>query len=161
MFANRLILCPTDFSPPAVAAFDLACELARDHRCRVTVLHVPLPPLTQDQLAESRRPGFRDDLRAELDRLRSPDPAVTVTHLILEGDPAGVIVDVAREHGCDLIVMGTHGRSGLGRLVLGSVAEHVIRHAPCPVLTTKAPVGQPEPVTPRRPSAEELFVQLP
>jgi universal stress protein A len=152
---------PDDFSPPAAVAFKLACELARDHQARLTLLHVPHPVLTYDQLVESRRPGFRDDLRAELHRLRSSDPAVTVTHLILEGDPAEVIVDVAREHGCDLIVMGTHGRSGLGRLVLGSVAEQVIRHAPCPVLTSKAPVGQPEPVTPRRPSAEELFVQLP
>ena len=139
MFPNRLILCPTDFSPPATAAFKLACELARDHQARVTLLHVPHPLQSYDQLAESRRPGFRDELRAELNRLRPPDSGVAVTYLILEGDPAEVIVDVAREHGCDLIVMGTHGRGGLGRLVLGSVAEQVIRHAPCPVLTVKGP----------------------
>jgi nucleotide-binding universal stress UspA family protein len=63
-----------------------------------------------------------------------------VEYRLLEGDPARTILETARETGCDLIVMGTHGRSGLGRFLMGSVAERVLRKAPCPVLTLKAPV---------------------
>jgi nucleotide-binding universal stress UspA family protein len=61
---------------------------------------------------------------------------------VLDGDPAQVIVQFARERGCSLIVMGTHGRTGLERLLMGSVAEQVVRKAPCPVLTVKTPVPE-------------------
>src|SRR5207247_9050465 len=60
--------------------------------------------------------------------------------ILLEGDAAKEIVELARDSQCDLIVMGTHGRTGLGRLLMGSVAEQVMRRAPCPVLTIKAPI---------------------
>jgi nucleotide-binding universal stress UspA family protein len=58
---------------------------------------------------------------------------------LLEGEPARTIVDLAREAGADLIVLGSHGRTGLDRLLMGSVAEHVVRKAGCPVLTVKSP----------------------
>jgi nucleotide-binding universal stress UspA family protein len=156
MFKNRLILCPTDFSPAAAAAFDLACGLARDHEASVTVLHVARPPVSVVEVAESLKPGFREALQAQLHALRPPDSTVPVTHLLMDGDPAENILDTARGLPCDLIVMGTHGRSGLGRLVLGSVAEAVLRAAPCPVLTVKAPAPPPEPVAP-----EDLVGPLP
>jgi nucleotide-binding universal stress UspA family protein len=68
------------------------------------------------------------------------DPAVKIEHRLAEGDPAREILRVARETGCDLIVMGTHGWTGLGRLLMGSVAEQVVRKATCPVLTVKTPI---------------------
>jgi nucleotide-binding universal stress UspA family protein len=137
MFPNRRILCPTDFSPSATTAFGLACVLARDHQAAVTVLHVTRPVVSFGDVIASRKEGFRDDLREQLRRIRPADPAVMATHLILSGEPDDVIVDTVETHKFDLIVMGTHGRSGLGRLVLGSVAEAVIRTAPCPVLTVR------------------------
>jgi nucleotide-binding universal stress UspA family protein len=69
-----------------------------------------------------------------------------------------VIVDTARDHGCDLIVMGTHGRSGVSRLVLGSVAEEVLRKAPCPVLAVKAPAAAAEPAPPDKSEYEAPYL---
>jgi nucleotide-binding universal stress UspA family protein len=144
VFKNRLILCPTDFSPAAAAAFAAACELARVHGAKIEVLHVAAPVVSFGDVVASQLPGFRDDLREQLRGVRSADPGVLVTTALLEGDPAEMIVDVARTSGCDLIVMGTHGRSGVGRLVLGSVAEQVLRKAPCPVLTMKSDTAVPQ-----------------
>lgn len=155
MFKNRRILCPTDFSPPSVAAFELACSLARDHQAEVSVLHVARPPVTYDDVVESRKPGFRDGLRAQLHGMRPADPAVAVAYLLMDGDPAEVILDWARGQECDLIVMGTHGRSGIGRLVLGSVAEAVLRKALCPVLTAKEHTAELAPATRALPVAVE------
>jgi nucleotide-binding universal stress UspA family protein len=80
--------------------------------------------------------------------LRQPQAAdvkVPLEHQLRQGDPANEILRVAQEIPCDIIVLGMHGRTGLGRLLMGSVAEQVVRRAPCPVLTVKAPF--PEPVT--------------
>jgi nucleotide-binding universal stress UspA family protein len=139
MFENGRILHPTDFSPSSAAAFGLACSLARDQGAQLIVLHVAVPPMTYDEIAASRQEGYRDDLREELHRVRPKDPSIPITHLLDEGDPATVIADAAQIQNCDLIVMGTHGRSGLSRLLVGSVAEKVLRTATVPVLTVKAP----------------------
>src|SRR5262249_59188485 len=80
---------------------------------------------------------------ARLERRRPPDPPVPVEYLVREGDPVAEILRAARARDCDLIVMGTHGRTGLRRLLLGSVAEGVMRKAPCPVLTARP--SSPEP----------------
>jgi nucleotide-binding universal stress UspA family protein len=96
-----------------------------------------LPDLDGDRLATAR------DRLADI---RPADPAVEVEHRLEEGDPAVVIGDIADRLGCDLIVMGSHGRTGVGRLLMGSVAEHVLRQSARPVLTVKAtppPAGQP------------------
>jgi hypothetical protein len=74
-----------------------------------------------------------------LHRFQVSDPTVHVEHRLADGNPSEEILRQARDTGCDLIVMGTHGRRGLGRLLLGSVAEEVMRKAPCPVLTVKLP----------------------
>jgi universal stress protein A len=79
-------------------------------------------------------------LREELCRLKPSDPETRVRHLLAEGDPAAAILKAARENGCELIVMGTHGRTGLSRLLMGSVAEEVVRKAPCLVLTVNSAV---------------------
>jgi nucleotide-binding universal stress UspA family protein len=154
----RAILHPTDFSPRSEQAFQLACSLARDHGARLLVLHVlerpvfvyggvlmaPPPPAAEE----------REAVRAKLHRIQAPDGAVRVEHLLEEGDPATGILQTAQERKCDLIVMGTHGRTGLGRALMGSVAEQVVRRAACPVLTVKAPL--PRKPAPAGPVAGEL-----
>jgi nucleotide-binding universal stress UspA family protein len=139
MLTIRTILHPTDFSERSEHAFHLACSLARDHGARVVLLHVVsipvaayegvvLPPPIEEATEDAKR------------RLSQMEPAgIPVEHRVAEGDAAEMILRVAEEVHADLIVMGTHGRTGLGRLLMGSVAEQVVRKAPCPVLTMKAP----------------------
>jgi nucleotide-binding universal stress UspA family protein len=140
------ILHPTDFSAPAEHAFQVACSLARDHGARLLVLHVIPPPQTHGEvLARAAPDSYRDQLWRDLVRMKPPDPTLKVEHLIEEGHPAKVIVQAAKENCCDLLVMGTHGRSGLPRLLMGSVAEEVLREAACPVLTVRAPAPKATP----------------
>jgi nucleotide-binding universal stress UspA family protein len=147
MIPLRVILHPTDFSTHSDYAFRLACSLARDHGARVIALHVMPHPMAYGEAgayaaAEDQRPALLADLR----QLQARDNDPPVEHRLREGDAAGEIVRLAEETQCDLIVMGTHGRRGLGRLLLGSVAEDVMRHAPCPVLTVKASVPATSPL---------------
>jgi nucleotide-binding universal stress UspA family protein len=100
------------------------------------VLHVIPVPLVQEKRL------YREEMEGELNRLGAPDLQVRVEHRLEEGDPATQILRVAQETGCDLIALGTHGRTGLDRLLMGSVAEQVVRRASCPVLTVKAPFPQ-------------------
>ena len=94
-----------------------------------------------------------EPLRERLQQLRPEDQKVLVEHLLVQGGAAEEILQVAQERKCDLIVMGTHGRTGLGRLLMGSVAEQVVRKASCPVLTVKTP-------QPSMPSHEEPIAAL-
>jgi nucleotide-binding universal stress UspA family protein len=153
MLPIHTILHPTDFSPQSEHAFKLACSLARDHKARLVVLYVaPIPVVAYGEmvtvLAESSE---RDRGRAALDRVQAPEGVVMETRLE-EGEAAGEILRVVKEIAAGLIVMGTHGRTGLGRLLMGSVAEEVLRRAPCPVLTVKAPF----PAESEVPFAEEV-----
>jgi len=150
MLPIRTILLPTDFSERSEYAFRLACSLARDYDALLVVLSVvPLPAVMYGPPPES----YLDHLLKELCRIKPSDPKTRVQHLLVEGDPAAAILRAARETNCDLIVMGTHGRTGLNRLLVGSAAEQVLRKAPCPVLTVKSPLpemqssGGPLPVT--------------
>lgn len=142
MIGIRSILCPTDFSHFSRFAMDHAVALARWYGAEVTALSViPLtPPLVGREGPDA---GLiaplqdRDDLVEALRGFLKPaDEAGLQTRSALrEGVPAREIVAQAREMGADLVVMGTRGREGLERLVLGSVAEKVVRTAPCPVMT--------------------------
>jgi nucleotide-binding universal stress UspA family protein len=137
MLPTKHILVPMDWSEPSHRAFHLAASLAREHNAQLTLLYVvPLPALMHGPLPGS----YLDHLYEELCRLRPSDPKVRVRHLVTEGAPVAAILNVARESDCDLIVMGTHGRRGLNRLLMGSVAEQVVRRAPCLVLTVRAGV---------------------
>jgi nucleotide-binding universal stress UspA family protein len=151
MFPIRTILHPTDFSECATEAFDLACNLAYDYAARLLVLHVLEPPITA--LAGNRalpplpeeygRPAREEKLRG----LQAPYAAVQLERCLQEGEVIPEILRLATETPCDLIVMGTHGRTGLSRLLLGSVAEGVLRRAPCPVLSVRAfPPGRETPM---------------
>jgi universal stress protein A len=137
----RTILHPTDFSPASEAAFDFACSLAQEYFSEVLLLHVDepvyapevegmlLPPPPTDPVAVEKRLGHVFPL----------DPRVKVRRLVTVGRAADEIARVADEQKVDLIVMGTHGRRGLSRLLLGSVAEGVLRRVACPVLFVKEP----------------------
>jgi len=144
MLSIRSILHPTDFSPRSEAAFQLACSLARANGARLLVLHVkPTEVAYGEGYALPPEPvETRTVLLGQLCRLRSPDPSIPVEHRLVDGDPVTEILRTAKENKCDLIVMGTHGRTGVSRLLMGSVAEQIVRKAPCPVLTVKVPLKQ-------------------
>lgn len=144
MLPIRTIVCPTDFSDRAAPALELATALARDYTADLVLVHVTPPPV--QPVAGGVLIGMPGDGSAEaahLDAVRVADPRVTVRRRTVVGHPATEIVRLAREETADLIVMGTHGRGGLARVLVGSVAEEVMRHAPCPVLTVRAPFPAP------------------
>lgn len=134
----QCILYPTDFSPRSHYSFRYACLLARELDARLIVLHVvpPLPKMIANLPPSENR---KEDLREQLRMLQSEEPSLNLEHFLEEGDPAAVILHLAQTTPCDLIVMSTHGRTGLSRLVMGSVAEEVVRNASCAVLTVKVP----------------------
>jgi nucleotide-binding universal stress UspA family protein len=118
----------------------LACALARDYGARLVLLHVAVPPEVVREAVLV--PILRDnqaELAEKLHQLAVSHANLHVEHRLERGDAATEILRVAQEDRTDLIVIGTHGRTGLGRLLKGSVAEQVVRKAPCPVLTVKVP----------------------
>jgi nucleotide-binding universal stress UspA family protein len=149
MSAIPTILCPTDFSACSRRAFRLAAALAGAQGARVLVLHVnpTLGPIVAygGAMAQLQPPEYRDKLWHALRHFQAADSRVRVEHRVAEGDPVHEILRVVDETACELIVMGTHGRGGLGRLLLGSVAAEVMRQAPCPVVTVKVPPQEPTP----------------
>ncbi len=145
MLPIKTVLYPTDFSDCAEYAFQLACSLAGDYGARLVVAHVCVPPMAAFEVGPVPVIPVEDRpaLEARLEQLRRFDDSVPVECLLREGDPPTEILRLAREESCDLIVMGTHGRSGFRRLLMGSVAEEVLRKAPCPVVTVKHPPAEP------------------
>lgn len=142
MIRLQTILHPTDFSECSERAFELACSLAHAYGARLLLQHVTQPPGAVKYGAvvfPFEWPGERKALHDRLDALQSRASGIVVEQNLRTGDAAAQIIDLASQEKCDLIVMGTHGRSGLGHLILGSVAEQVVRKAPCAVLTVKPP----------------------
>ena len=135
----RQIVFPTDYSDISANAGRTAAQLARHFGARLHVVHV-VPPVTD--------PGPQEALPTAVAKLGAGIDTVTA---IMTGRPAPAIVEYAMRHDTDMIVMGTHGRTGVSRALLGSVAEAVVRRAPCLVLTVPAGVGvnQPDDSPPR------------
>jgi nucleotide-binding universal stress UspA family protein len=139
----RSVLAPVDFSDDFRCGLALAGEFARRFEAAITLLHVhDLPALALEAGAGVAPPAWSDlvgSAREGVERLALTlaEAGVEAHAVIVEGPPARTIIDYAREHACDLIVMGTHGRTGLDRVLSGSVAEQVVRGAPCPVLTVR------------------------
>jgi universal stress protein A len=136
------ILHATDFSPRSEYALQLAYALARDYGARLVVLHVATaPPMVYGEgLVPVDVQSFYSEGKAQLDRLPMPGDGVRAERRVETGDPADEILRVAKEIAADLIVIGTHGRTGLSRLLMGSTAEKIVRQASCPVLTIKTPL---------------------
>jgi nucleotide-binding universal stress UspA family protein/quercetin dioxygenase-like cupin family protein len=139
----RTILHATDFSDNSRSAFDTACTLARDNNATLLVLHVMAPsaaPLVEIPPPDPLRAAESQGSLGPLPWPQASDRRVRVDHRLAEGDPAEEILRLAAALPCDLIVIGSHGRTGIRRLLTGSVAEDVLRKARCPVLIVKAPL---------------------
>lgn len=139
----QTILCPTDFSRPSIEAFRVAHSVARDYDAKVHLLHVkPREPFPGGvMMMEPESPDVRAELQRQLDSISPPDDKIDFERHLIVGDVAQDILRFAAEKKCDLIVMSTHGRTGLTRLLMGSVAESVMRQAPCAVLTIRLPAA--------------------
>ncbi len=137
MIHVRKVLYPTDFSSYSNQAYFHAVALAENHQASLTVLFVHTPDFHTGG-EQSSQQYWKD----QLEQIRPVNPDIAVHHVFLVGEPAMEIVRYARDAGIDLIVMGTHGRTGLERLLMGSVAEKVLRDAHCSVLVVKLPRGQ-------------------
>jgi nucleotide-binding universal stress UspA family protein len=150
MIALKNILVATDFSEPSEAALAYGRELARNFGAALTVVHVVenvltrsygvdggvmmIDPELQHEIEAAAREQVERNIFEEDRRLLKAAAVVLVSNA-----PAGAIVDYARQSHVDLIVIGTRGRGGVAHLVMGSVAERVVRTAPCPVLTVRHP----------------------
>jgi nucleotide-binding universal stress UspA family protein len=143
----RRILHPTDFSRASGAAFTKAVEMAKTNRAELLVIHVlgsPIMPMVGDgyvspKVYEDVAAAARSQAQKELSRLgaRARKAGARVKSLLVEGVPHEQIARAARSKRADLIVIGTHGRSGLAKFFLGSVAGRVVSIASCPVLTVR------------------------
>lgn len=135
----KKILFPTDFSECSQIALDMAASLARDTGAELLIVHVEEPPVVAggDGAAYAMAATSTEELLARLKQEVPKDRSILHSHQMLKGAPAHAIAAFAEQQGVDMIVMGTHGRTGLLRLLMGSVAEGVVRHAPCAVLTVK------------------------
>lgn len=137
------ILVPTDGSPEGERAVEHALELATVHGASVHALYVINTASYAGMPMETSWEGVDDLLRADAEAAVSGVEAlasgrgVDVTTAIVDGSPSREIIRYAEEEGCDIVVMGTHGRGGIDRLLLGSVAEKVVRGSEIPVLTVR------------------------
>lgn len=162
------ILYATDFSAQSEAAYPLAVALARDYGATLILAHVmPTPTVayTPGDLAVIEPEGSLEDVRNRLEQFDPKDSRIKVDYRIAEGNPATELLDLIRKTNCDLVVMGTHGRTGFSRLLAGSVAEQVLRYAPCPVLTMRCPTPATAPEAKSAPARvltpEEAFTAAP
>jgi universal stress protein A len=146
----RRVLAATDLTPASTSAVKKAIELAAENGAELILAHAYqppnvvlegyVPPATYDSWDESIRSEARKKLLPHLDEAEKAGVRVRV--LILTGAPEEAIIGAARDCGADLLVMGTHGRTGVPRFFLGSVASRVISRAPCPVMTVHAANSQ-------------------
>ncbi len=143
---SRRIMHPTDFSPASRAAFDKAIAMAKADRAELTVVHVlspvmPVPgdgyisPKVYDEIAASSKAWAQKELDRRVKKAKGA--GVRARALLLDGVPHEQIIRAAKSRRADLLVLGTHGRSGLAKLFIGSVAGRVVSGAPCPVLTVR------------------------
>ncbi|MFC1889388.1 universal stress protein [Thermodesulfobacteriota bacterium] len=134
------ILCATDFSTSAERAFQYALTLADRYGATVELLHVTeVSAYAEDNVGEAEN-SYEGRLRARLDEIvASTDTDVSIETRMAAGVPYAEIINRAKAMPADLIVIGTHGRTGMKHLLIGSVAEKVVRTASCPVLSVRHP----------------------
>lgn len=139
----KKILCPIDFSDFNESANAYASVLAKSTGAEIVYLHVSLPDVPFGSYAYVDPEQEEKQVLKQLETIRPTVDGIRASHVVECGPPKDRIVEYANENEIDLIVMGTHGRSGLGRLLMGSVAEAVVRKAECPVLALKSTVPVP------------------
>jgi nucleotide-binding universal stress UspA family protein len=147
MDAIRKILVPTDFSAPAAEAFRVALALARAVGAEVILFHVARPPAVVAEggrLLTDPRHGKGVNLWDQFHSLVANEPQVRVQHEVIIADQPGAshVLEILDRLGCDLIIMGTHGLTGLKHRLVGGVTEDVVRRARCPVMVVKAPADK-------------------
>ena len=142
----KKVLAPTDFSDPSRVAVDYAVEMVAPGGTIILCHVVDDIPLTYGYVGVAVPPPelgrkMADEAAAELERFvpAKVPPGVNVVRKVLHGSPFVSIVRLARDESVDVIVMGTHGRSGLKHILIGSVAEKVVRKSPCPVMVVRPP----------------------
>jgi len=147
MDSFRHILVPVDFGEPSERAIDIALTLGMRFEALVTLLHVSwMPPYYYATYAEGLAFPL-DEMETQAKKMLDDTLAKAVARYTrvdgktVAGEPWEKILEVAKDCGADLIVMGTHGRRGVAHVFLGSVAEKVVRHSPVPVLTASAPAA--------------------
>jgi len=133
---GKTILFPTDFSVASDAALEHAAALAASTGASLLIVHVEEPPLAYGggELYYGLPEPDSARILKMLEDVKPKDHAVPFVHRLTMGEPAAEIVRIAADEGVEMIVLGTHGRTGMTRLLMGSVAEAVVRHATCPVL---------------------------
>jgi universal stress protein A len=158
------ILLPTDFSHYNDVALKLASTLAAEASAKLYIVHVhdarELTALMGDDSYLYASAVWEQQQSESEERLRAIVPlasGVVYEHVCLTGNPVQEIVEFAARNAIGLIVMASHGRTGLSRLLLGSIAEGVMRKAPCPVLIVKQPAGEQEPVGAVAQSASDVI----
>lgn len=133
------ILCPVDFSDRSRTAVAYATTLAKQSNAEMHIVYVHEEAPVEGGFAGYVPLDETDQERAELLAIKPNAEEVPCVHKFLHGDPQYQIVKYADDHDIDLIVIATHGRTGVMRLLMGSVAEAVVRRATCPVITVKSP----------------------
>jgi nucleotide-binding universal stress UspA family protein len=144
------ILCPLDFSMGSQPALHMAIRLAREQKAELVVMHVWYVPQTglgdfpfPRGIAERIVGQASDSLDGAVQEARAAG-VTPVTSRLVQGVPGWAIVDaVDKDPAIDLVVVGTHGRTGLARVLVGSIAEYIVRHAPCAVLVARPNRGDP------------------
>ncbi len=135
------VLCPVAFDPNSLRALKLACEIADEGGCSICLFHVvpwivpAVRPASAQLLMESKEAA--EARLGELARENVKGKGGCEIAVVMGADPAAEIIHAVSERKADVVVMATHGRTGLSHFVLGSVAEKVVRECPCPVLTVR------------------------
>jgi nucleotide-binding universal stress UspA family protein len=139
----KRILCPIDFDDNSMAALDFAAELARERSATLYIIHVVRAPFQPSEVpVEPQGAAWEQDAKARLDAVarQHVNGKANFSLIVKTGDPFTAIMQAERELNPDSVVMATHGRTGVGHFLLGSVAERVVRESSCPVVTMR-PTG--------------------
>lgn len=139
----KSILCPVDFSSTSNVALNVASQFAREQHAKLFIVHVEEAAAMVEPGLFAGVPNVAWTNKYRLSQTLPTATRVKFEHALLFGDPATEIVEFAKENKVDLIVLGTHGATGLRRLLMGSVAEGVVRRATVPVMTVKERVPNP------------------
>ena len=145
---KKILFC-TDFSEDSHWAFTYAFDLVKTYKCKLFIFHVTPEPVHPEQLSiylpQEKLGELRASQKKEIDRqlvthyLKKMKRFKNYQVVLKEGEPFVEIIQMAKRESTDLIVMGTHGRTGLDHILFGSTAEKVVRKSPCPVLTIRLP----------------------
>ena len=137
------ILCPVDFSESSKAAVAFASAIAKDHDAEIHIVYSyeSTFAFTDGPFPSSIPPADLEHDHLALAKMLPTEGDVRFRHEFLHGPPVRTLLDYAAENDIDLIVLGTHGRTGIARMLMGSVAESIVRSATCPVITVKTPAS--------------------